>query len=134
GTVFDDGAVVPLVTPRALPAGWPGRVVANALEPHELAQAQRIGDFRGGTFVGNARRAAPGIDGTLDGVSVSLKLYSGSSPSGVLRHASRAEASAANAGYRGVEVFIDASSVSRSTIVGNQGLAAIPAQGTVSSI
>ncbi len=108
--------------------------MANALEPHELAQAQRIGDFRGGTFVGNARRAAPGIDGTLDGVSVSLKLYSGSSPSGVLRHASRAEASAANAGYRGVEVFIDASSVSRSTIVGNQGLAAIPAQGTVSSI
>ena len=122
------------VTQRALPAGSPGRVVANALEPHELAQAQRIVDFRGGTFVGNAQRGAPGIDGTLDGVSASLKSYSGSSPSGVLRHASRAEVSAANAGYRGVEVFIDAGNVSRSSIVGNRGLAAIPTQGTVSSI
>ena len=127
----------PQCAPRALPAGSPGRVVGNALDPHELAQAQSIVDFRGGTFVGNAQRGAPGIDGTLNGVNASLKTYSGSSPAGVLRHASRAESSAANAGFTGVEVFIDAPGVSRATLVdfGRNGpLSAIPSQGTVSSI
>lgn len=111
--------------------------MGNALEPHELAQAQSIVDFRGGTFVGNAQRGAPGIDGTLDGVYASLKTYSGSSPSGVLSHASAAERSARKAGYSGIEVFIDAPGVSRATILdfGRNGpLSSIPSQGTVSSI
>lgn len=38
---------VSFVAPGALSAGSPGRVVANALEPHELAQVQSIVDFRG---------------------------------------------------------------------------------------
>jgi hypothetical protein len=123
--------------PKALPAGSPARVVPNRLLPHEAAQAQSVVDFRGGTFVGNTSRAAPGIDGRLNGAPASLKSYSGSSPAGVLRHASRAEASAAKAGKSGVEVFIDAGNVSRSVLVefGRSGpLSAIPTQGTVSSI
>jgi hypothetical protein len=125
------------VATKALPAGSPGRVVANALEPHELAQAQSVVGYRGGTFVGNSTRGAPGIDGMLDGVPASLKAYSGSSPSGVLRHVSQAEASASKAGYSGVQVYVDAPGVSRSTLLdfgANGPLSQIPTQGTVSTI
>jgi RHS repeat-associated protein len=139
-TVLDD--IAPIVddlarAPRALPAGSPGRVVANALEPHELAQAQSVVGYRGGTLVGNSARGAPGIDGMLDGVPASLKTYSGSSPAGVLRHVSQAEASASKAGYSGVQVFVDAPGVSRSTLVdfgANGPLSQIPTQGTVGSV
>ena len=138
---YPPGIDPPLPTDRgpqlALPAGSPGQVVANALEPHELVQAQSVVDLRGGTFVGNDARGAPGIDGTLDGTPVSLKTYSGSSPAGVLSHASRAEESARKEGFVDVEVFIDASNVPLETIIdfGTNGpLAEIPSQGTVSSI
>lgn len=123
--------------PRELPAGSPGHVVANALEPHELAQAQSIVDLRGGTLVGNSRSSAAGIDGTLDGVPVSLKTYGGSSPAGVLSHASRAERSAANAGFTNVEVFIEAPGVSQAILIdfAQKGpLGSIPRQGTVRTI
>lgn len=121
----------------ALPAGSDARVVANALLPHEIAQAERFVGFRGGEFVGNVHDGAPGIDGLRDGIPTSLKAYSGVSPHGVLRHASRAETSAAKAGYSGVELFIDAPGVASSTMLdfgGNGPLAQIPSQGTISSI
>lgn len=125
------------IATKALPAGSPGRVVANALEPHELALAQSVVGYRGGTFVGNSTRGAPGIDGMLDGVPASLKTYSGSSPASVLRHVSQAEASASKAGYSGVQVYVNAPGVSRSTLVdfgANGPLSQIPSQGTVSTI
>lgn len=67
----------------------------NALDRHEVAQAENIVALRGGKFVGNTLKSAPGIDGTLDGEPVSLKAYSGSSPAGVLRWARAGERSAA---------------------------------------
>lgn len=80
-----------------------GSVVRNALEDHEYAQALRITDYRGGNLIGNERVGAPGIDGTLDGVPVSLKTYTGVSPQGVLKKASDAELSANKAGILGVD-------------------------------
>ncbi|HLX48632.1 MAG TPA: RHS repeat-associated core domain-containing protein, partial [Streptosporangiaceae bacterium] len=121
----------------ALEAGLPGSVVPNALEPHELAQAQSIVDLQGGTFIGNTLKSAPGIDGTLDGVPVSLKAYSGSSPVGVLRHASAAELSARNAGYSGVGLYIDAPNVPMSRLLDfgrHSPLNLIPKQGIINTI
>lgn len=135
-TTFDP-TPPPGPAPLALPAGSPARVVPNALLPHEIAQAQRLVDFRGGEFMGNVHESAPGIDGLRDGIPTSLKTYSGESPLGVLRHASRAEASAAKAGYADVELFIDAPGVSNAELIdfaGNGPLARIPSQGTISSI
>ena len=80
---------------------------------------------------------ALGIDGTLDGVPASLKAYSGSSPTAILRYASAAERSAANAGYSGVELFIDAPNVEMSRLLDfglNGPLNDIPGQGVISSI
>jgi RHS repeat-associated protein len=122
---------------RALPAGRAGVVVKNALEAHEVAQAEKVVEFRGGRFVGNDTTGFPGIDGFLNGVPASLKTYSGSSPAGVLRHASRAEDSARKAGYTGVELFVDAPQVSIESLIdfGLKGpLADIPSQGTINRI
>jgi len=95
-----------------LPPGRSPLVIPGRLLPHEVVQAQRIVAFYGGTFTGAAtRRGFPGIDGTLDGVAVSLKRYTGSSLVGVLRHASTAEAQAMQADFTGVEVFIEARNV-----------------------
>ena len=58
---------------KELPSGPAASVVRNALEAHEVAQAQKIVDFRGGKFVGNKSRSFPGIDGFLNGVPASLK-------------------------------------------------------------
>ncbi len=123
-------------TPLALPAGSPGRVVANALEPHELSFAKEIVGFRGGTLTGAPTRSFPGIDGVLDGVPVSLKQTTGGL-SAVLKHASKAEAQAIKAGHTGVEVFIQAPNVGKSALLdfaGKGALSAIPGQGTVSAI
>ncbi|WP_188195458.1 DUF6531 domain-containing protein [Nonomuraea sp. SYSU D8015] len=122
--------------PKGLTAGTPPSVVRNGLQPHELVQAREIVDFRGGRFVG-ATPSHPGIDGWLDGVPVSLKAYSGTSPAGVLRHASLAESSARKAGFSGVDLYVDAKNVPGATMVdfGTNGpLAQIPRQGTINSI
>jgi hypothetical protein len=121
----------------ALRAGSPGSVIPNALEPHEIAQAESIVAFKGGTFVGNSLKSAPGIDGTLNGAPVSLKAYSGSSPAAVLRYASSAERSAANAGYSGVELYVDAPELAKDRLIDfglNSPLNQIPHQGVISAI
>ena len=122
---------------RALAPGANPSIVRNALEPHEFRQAERIVEFRGGAFVGNNARNAPGIDGTLSGIPVSLKSISGSSPTSVLSNASRAERQASNAGFSGVELYIEAPNVSAPALVDfgvNGPLSAIPSQGTISAI
>jgi RHS repeat-associated protein len=121
----------------ALPAGSPPSVVPNDLMPHEVAEAWDIVNFRGGEFVGNTVGNAPGIDGFLNGVPVSLKGYAGSSPAAILRKAGLAERSASRAGYSGVEVYINAPGLSRSTLIDfsrNSPLNAIPRHGVVSTI
>jgi hypothetical protein len=141
GAIGDAGAgAVSRGAPEELPAlsaGPPGSVIGNALDPHEIAQAEEVVSLRGGTFVGNTVKSAPGIDGTLDGVPVSLKTYSGSSPAGILRSASVAERQAANAGYSSVELFIDAPKVDTSRLLDfsqNSPLNDIPNQGVINSI
>ena len=116
--VSDPLGLAPYVADQpALPPGSPAQVIPNELEPHEVAQAQSIVDFQGGTFVGNTVKSAPGIDGYLDGQPVSLKGYSGSSPGGVLRWATDAQRSAANAGYSGVTLYIDAPGVNTAQLL-----------------
>jgi hypothetical protein len=83
---------------------------AGGLSDHEIKFARQIQAVRGGGFTGVRDRSAPGIDGYLDGVPVSLKETDGKL-SAVLRHASRAERKAANAGYSGVDLFIKAPNV-----------------------
>jgi hypothetical protein len=111
-------------------------VVPNKLAPHELAFAREIVGFRGGTFIGNPKRNFPGIEGTLDGLPVSLKETQGGLGA-VLPHASKAEAQAAKAGAVGTELFIKAENVGRLQLLdfaANGGLTQIPRQGTISSI
>ncbi|MCG8425600.1 MAG: hypothetical protein MJE77_47580, partial [Proteobacteria bacterium] len=121
---------------KALPAGRASSVVVNRLRPHEAAFAREIVAHRGGTFIGATVRNLPGIDGYLNGVAVSLKQTQGGLGA-VLRHASKAEASAAKAGFSGVEVFIQAPNVSAARLLDfarGGGLSQIPTQGTVSAI
>jgi len=114
-----------------------GSVVRNGLMDHEYIQAQEVAQLRGQKFVGNVVTDTPGIDGTMNGVNVSLKQYTGKSVSGVLTHASRAETSAVNAGYKGIDLYVDAKSVPAANLIdyANTGnLGKITTQGTISNI
>ncbi len=115
-----------------------GRVQANALDAHEYMQALEIAEFRQGeNFVGNLVWDAPGIDGTLNGVNVSLKEYTGGSVAGVLTHASRAETSALDAGYKGIDLYVNAKGVPTPNLIdyANTGnLGKITTQGTITNI
>jgi len=117
--------------------GSGGRVRPGGLAPHEIAQAEEIVRWRGGQFVGVARRAEPGIDGHLDGEPISLKVYDGMSPVGVLTHAHRAEVSASNSSYRGIDLYIQAERLDRARMLdfaANGPLVAIPRQGIIRTI
>ena len=121
---------------RRPPAGTLGKVIRNSLEQHELEFAQKIVGFRGGELVGASRHRLPGIDATLDGIPISLKTTQGGLGA-VLRHASKAESQALKAGYRRVELFIEAPNVRAANLLdfaGKGNLSQIPNQGTISSI
>jgi hypothetical protein len=137
GSTTGVDGLVSLAGDKLLKAGTPGRVVRNALMPHEYSFALDIAAFRGGELVGNLTRSAPGIDATLDGVPISLKETTGGLGA-VLKHASKAEASASNAGFSGVELFIKAPNIQSietlSDFARNGPLTQIPQQGTISSI
>ncbi|WP_043581901.1 polymorphic toxin-type HINT domain-containing protein [Acetivibrio clariflavus] len=115
-------------------------VEANALDAHEYIQALEIAEFRPGKrFIGNTVWDAPGIDGTLNGVYVSLKKYSGGSVAGVLKYASEAETKAAAAGYRAIDVYIDAKGVPTLNLIDYANtppanLSKITTQGIISNI
>lgn len=81
-------------------------------------------------------RSSPGIDGYLDDIPVSLKSTGGGLGS-VLKRASEAERSAFNAGFDGVDLYIDAPNVGRNALAdfASKGpLSQIPGQGTIRSI
>lgn len=121
---------------RLLSPGRTSSLIANALETREVEFAQEILAHRGGVLVGVARRSFRGIDGTLNGIAISLKQTEGGLAA-VLHHASRAEGQAARAGYSGVEVFIRAPNVRLRALLEfarRGGLSAIPSQGSVSAI
>ena len=123
--------------PRLEPGTKP-QVTRGKLVDHELVQAREIVELRGGHLEGAPRRSFPGIDGTLNGVPVTpLKRFEGVSPTGVLRHASKAEDQARNARIAGVEVYIHAEKISSATLIdfASKGpLSQIPSQGTVRAI
>ena len=121
----------------SLSATKPGNVIKNAMSKEEYLQSLEIVELKGGEIVGQLKRDTPGIDGFYEGVPISLKKYTGSSPSGVLRYSSRAEGRASNAAYSDVELYIDAKGVSSEALldfIPNGGLSQIPRQGTISSI
>ncbi len=114
----------------------PGSVERGALDDKEFQQAQEIVQYRGGKFVGNDVPNAPGIDGQLDGVPVSLKETSSSDVDGLIREARRARKSASDAGYSGVETYIKAPNISIEDISNAPNidqLLSIP-KGTISSV
>jgi hypothetical protein len=91
-----------------LKAGSPGKLIINKLSEEEAAFAQEIIEFRGGTFVGQAVKDTPGIDGFLEGVPASLKQLSSSSLGTLFKTVTKAAEQAQNAGYANVELFIEA--------------------------
>jgi hypothetical protein len=111
-----------------------GSLEPGKLADHEVRQAADIVQYRGGHFVGVPRRDAPGIDGHLDDVPVSLKETSSQSPMAILSYASDAEHQAREAGYRGVDLYISAERQSRARLLdfASKGpLARIPSQGVL---
>lgn len=114
-----------------------GTVERNKLEDHEFKQAQEIVDFKGGEFKGQKVKDMPGIDGHLDGKPVSLKEYTGESPAGVLKHASKAEDQILKAGLKDVDVYVNAKKLNSDQMIDfikNGPLKDIPNQGLVDKI
>jgi len=103
--------------PPALPPGRPPQlsVLPGILDPHELAQVNRILNLRGGKFVGPPTRAFPGIDGWLDGLTISLK--TGNDLNAILNVTREAADKAAKFGHTGVELFIDSRMVKGADII-----------------
>ncbi len=93
--------------PLALPAPQPGTVIRNAMSDAEVAQAQDIVNFKGGTFKGAPTGNYPGIDGWLNDVPVQLKEVTGKSMSAIQRNIVGAASDMSKAGYVG-DVYIDA--------------------------
>ncbi|MFT3933285.1 MAG: PAAR domain-containing protein [Chitinophagaceae bacterium] len=114
-----------------------GTIVPNKLAAHERIQATEIAKKYGGTFEGQKIRDMPGIDGVYQGKPTSLKQYTGESPSGVLKHASKSETQLSNANYSDATIYVDAKNVSGKTLIDfakNGPLSEIPKQGIVSKI
>ena len=93
---------------RLLKSDSPARLSPNRMEQAEIAQANDILRLRGGHYEGNDVPFKAGIDGTLDGVPVSLKRVGTDRPISVLRSITEAERKAAIAGFSGVDVYVDA--------------------------
>jgi hypothetical protein len=124
-------------TQKLLPPGG-GKIIPNKLEKHELEFANDIVSNRGGELIGNLKKKQEGIEGFLNGQPISLKETDGGLVA-ILKHASKAEKQAKNAGYSNVEVFIKATSpqIGKKELLEfahKGGLIQIPNQGTVSAI
>jgi RHS repeat-associated protein len=119
---------------------WSSKLIdTKHLSPKEYKQAQEIVETYGGQFKGQPKKNFRGIDGWINGVPASLKIYSGNRVGGVLSAAGKAEMQARQSGYTGVKVFIEAKNVPTDRLIdfatsppGN--LAKISQGGTVSSI
>ncbi len=73
----------------------------------------------------------------MDGITVSLKQYTGSSPLAVLKHASKAEASADKAHLSDVMLYVEAKNVSYDRFLdfaAQSPLTQIPGQSSISVI
>jgi mRNA degradation ribonuclease J1/J2 len=105
-----------------LKAGTPVRVVVNALEQHEAAFAEEIVSFRGGEFVRNVKRYAPGIDGFFQGIPASLKVLDTPRVENMVDQIFRARGQLTNAGYFGAEIFISAKNITSSAILKTPGV------------
>ena len=109
----------------------------NKLSEEEYQQAQEVVQLRGGHIEGQTKSDTPGIDGYLDQKPISLKQYSGESPLGVLKHATRAESQVIEAGLNNIDVYINAKNVSSEILIDfakNGPLVDIPTQRYISNI
>jgi hypothetical protein len=93
--------------PKLLPAAGPAgvRVIRGTYQAHEIAQMERIVQWRGGLFKGTPFANFPGIDGWLEGIAASLK--TGNTTNAILNVTEQAATKASRAGYAAVELFID---------------------------
>ena len=89
-----------------LPPSKPSSLNPGALEPHEIAQAQSIVDYKGGNFIGAPTKNYPGIDGWLDGIPVQLKEVTGNGMMAVQRNIVGGARDMHKAGYIG-DMYID---------------------------
>lgn len=114
------------------------KIIRNQLTDAEEAQAKELAEYLGGKeFTGPPTNNFEGIDGWLDGQGVSLKEYSGSSPSAVLKHAVKAESQATNAGYNDVTLYIKAPNMSAARLADfaqNGPLSQIPGRASIGRI
>ncbi|MCO6008265.1 hypothetical protein NE236_25130 [Actinoallomurus purpureus] len=114
------------------------KIIKNQLTEAEEAQAKELAEYLGGKeFTGPPTNNFEGIDGWLDGQEVSLKEYSGTSPSAVLKHAVKAESQATNAGYSNVTLYIKAPDMSAARLADfakNGPLAQIPGRASIGRI
>lgn len=103
--------------PLALPAakGAAVKIPAGALRPHEIAQAERIVQWRGGTFLGPPTADFRGIDGWIEGIAASLKRAS--DVNGIKNVIDDGAEQATRAGHAGAELFIDARQVRGAAIL-----------------
>lgn len=90
-----------------LPAAKPGVVVANAMNPTEISQANDIVAMQGGKFVGAPTNNYPGIDGWIDGVPASLKSVTGNGMNAVQRNIVTGANQMSKAGEVG-NIYVDA--------------------------
>ena len=112
-------------------------VISNGLDAAETAFANKIVQFRGGTFVGVFKRNAPGIDGFLNGKPISLKAKSSPKPFAILKAATDAESSALKAGFSNVDLYIDAPNLPLSALkdfTKSSHLNSIGSQGVIKNI
>ncbi len=113
-------------------------IIRNQLTDAEEAQAKELAEYLGGKeFTGPPTNNFEGIDGWLDGQEVSLKEYSGTSPSAVLKHAVKAESQATNAGYGNVTLYIKAPNMSSARLADfarNGPLSQIPGRASIGRI
>ena len=82
------------------------------MNEEELAFAEEIVSFRGGEFVGQAKKDLEGIDGFIDEVPATLKVLTTKNVQTVLDRLREAEIAAIDAGYAaGVEAFVSAKNI-----------------------
>ena len=115
--VTETGSVFKPVTTNTtplLPSATPGEVIPNAMSPTEISQANDIVANKGGTFVGQTVSNTPGIDGTLDGVPVSLKTVTGNGMTAVQRNIVNGATQMTNAAQVG-DMYIDATATGITT-------------------
>ncbi len=117
-----------------LGTGTPGRVIRNRLDNSEFELAKKIVGYRGGNLSGPPTNNFAGIDGWLDGVPIQLKFRGGTSPTTASSAAREAGVKASNAGYSGVELFMDTPNLTQEVLLDGPMRDILRQQGSLEAI